>query len=83
MAASNVTLLSSFQLLTIFLSMIQVGFVNSLAFAKSGQFLVAGVGQVIYFINLIWTDLLLLFCFSEFGTRGVKINLNLIYEVCI
>lgn len=28
----------------------QVGFVNSLAFAKSGQFLIAGVGQVSLFI---------------------------------
>lgn len=28
------------------LCMIQVGFVNSLAFANSGQFLIAGVGQV-------------------------------------
>lgn len=26
--------------------LMQVGFVNSLAFAKSGRFLVAGVGQV-------------------------------------
>lgn len=36
-------------LLNIYLSyIIQVGFVNSLAFAKSGAFLVAGVAQVIY-----------------------------------
>lgn len=31
------------------LSAIQVGFVNSLAFAKSAEFLVAGVGQVRFF----------------------------------
>lgn len=28
----------------------QVGFVNSLAFAKSGKFLIAGVAQVNFFV---------------------------------
>lgn len=35
----------------------QVGFVNSLAFAKSGRFLVAGVGQV-RFSPFIYFDVL-------------------------
>lgn len=38
------------KMLTRILFVTQVGFVNSLAFAKSGQFLIAGVGQVSLFI---------------------------------
>lgn len=38
------------KMLTKILFVTQVGFVNSLAFAKSGQFLIAGVGQVSLFI---------------------------------
>jgi len=47
----------------------QVGFVNSLAFAKSAKFLVAGVGQVLKLLNsacitlffLLWYTFYLIF----------------------
>lgn len=51
-------------LLTCFFDTMQVGFVNSLAFAKSGTFLVAGVGQVK--LSFLVSDIL--FLFYAFGS---------------